>query len=105
MLTSIEKKFTLVETVYIIPLLIAFIVDYTINKNNKKLYFITEHALAKIIFIVINDIIALESNFVCGIDDVYIFFSDIKAISSGKKNVHIIDTTNKVAFQGDYAIN
>lgn len=56
------------------------------------------------------DIGVFEENAYIDRKEIYIggdslYYSATDSIYIGKKNVHIIDTTNKVAFQGDYAVN
>ena len=56
------------------------------------------------------DIGVLEQNAFIDREDMYIsadslYYSAVDSIYIGRKNVHIVDTTNKMAFQGDYAIS
>src|SRR5690554_7254704 len=56
------------------------------------------------------DIGVFEENAYIDRKEIYIggdslYYSATDSLYIGKKNVHIIDTTNKVAFQGDYAVN
>lgn len=57
-----------------------------------------------------DDIGVLENNAYIDRPDIYIkgdslYYSSIDSIYIGEHNVEIIDTTNKIAFQGDYAYN
>ncbi len=56
------------------------------------------------------DIGVLEKNAYINQPDIYIkgdslYYSSVDSIYIGKNNVEIIDTTNKIAFEGDYAYN
>lgn len=56
------------------------------------------------------DIGVLEKNAFINRPDIFIkgdslYYSSIDSLYIGKYNVEIIDTTNKIAFQGDYALN
>src|SRR5690554_1830666 len=57
-----------------------------------------------------NDVGVLEENAFIDRAEMYIaadslYYSSVDSLYIGSKNVQIIDTTNKIGFQGDYAIN